>query len=33
MALNYWFHPPDGSAFEKPYQSDFWENDWKLRNN
>jgi hypothetical protein len=31
MALNYWFHPPDSSSFEKPYQSDFWENDWKLR--
>lgn len=32
MALNYWFHPPDGTTFEKPYVSDFWENDWKQRN-
>lgn len=31
MALNYWFHPPDGTSFEKPYESDFWENDWKER--
>jgi hypothetical protein len=31
MAINYWFHPPDGSLFEKPYQSDFWENDWRGR--
>ena len=32
LALNYWFHPPDGSTFEKPYTSDFWVNDWKRRN-
>lgn len=32
LALNYWFHPPDGSSFEKPYSSDFWPDDWKKRN-
>jgi len=32
MAVNYWFHPPDGSSYEKPYTSEFWENDWKSRN-
>ena len=32
LAMNYWFHPPDASNnFEKPYSSDFWENDSKLR--
>ena len=24
MAFNYWFHPPDGATFEKPYASEFW---------
>jgi hypothetical protein len=31
MAINYWFHPPDGTVFEKPYQSNFWESDWRGR--
>jgi Cupin-like domain len=32
MALNYWFHPPDGTSFEKPYSSNFWPADWEKRN-
>lgn len=32
LAFNYWFHPPDGQTFEKPYSSDFWPDDWKKRN-
>ena len=32
LALNYWFHPPDGLTFEKPYTTDFWVNDWNRRN-
>ena len=32
LALNYWFHPPDGSTFEKPYSSNFWPSDWEKRN-
>jgi hypothetical protein len=32
MALNYWFHPPDGTSFEKPYSSNFWPADWEQRN-
>ena len=32
LALNYWFHPPDGFTFEKPYTTDFWVNDWNRRN-
>ena len=31
LALNYWFHPPDGIDFNKPYLSDFWPNDWRKR--
>jgi hypothetical protein len=31
MAINYWFHPPDRVYFEKPYSTDFWENEWKTR--
>lgn len=31
MALNYWFHPPDGDSFERPYKSDFWPLDWHRR--
>jgi hypothetical protein len=32
MAINYWFHPPDAEDnFEKPYSTDFWPNDFKLR--
>eukprot|EP00316_Scyphosphaera_apsteinii_P016278 CAMPEP_0119317842 /NCGR_PEP_ID=MMETSP1333-20130426/44514_1 /TAXON_ID=418940 /ORGANISM="Scyphosphaera apsteinii, Strain RCC1455" /LENGTH=403 /DNA_ID=CAMNT_0007323901 /DNA_START=189 /DNA_END=1400 /DNA_ORIENTATION=- len=30
IALNYWFHPPDRSTFEKPYtHASFWENEWR----
>ena len=25
------FHPPDGGAFEAPYESGFWERDWAIR--
>uniref|UniRef100_A0A7S1XRY0 JmjC domain-containing protein n=1 Tax=Phaeomonas parva TaxID=124430 RepID=A0A7S1XRY0_9STRA len=25
MALNYWFHPPDGTGLAKPYSTDFWQ--------
>ena len=32
LAFNYWFHPPDGNSFEKPYKSDFWPSDWRKRN-
>jgi len=32
MAFNYWYHPPDGTEFNQPYKSDFWLNDWKMRN-
>ena len=32
LAFNYWFHPPDGTSFEKPYSTDFWPSDWKKRN-
>jgi len=28
MAFNYWFHPPDGTTFDKPYTSNFWKRDW-----
>ncbi|KAL3810313.1 hypothetical protein ACHAXA_002568 [Cyclostephanos tholiformis] len=31
IALNYWFHPPDGHDFAAPYSSDFWTNDYKER--
>lgn len=32
MAVNYWFHPPDAEDnFAKPYSTDFWPNDFKLR--
>jgi hypothetical protein len=31
LALNYWFHPPDASDFERPYSSDFWPNDYRER--
>ncbi|KAL7510345.1 hypothetical protein ACHAXN_012027 [Cyclotella atomus] len=31
LALNYWFHPPDGKEFETPYSTDFWPNDFKDR--
>jgi len=31
LALNYWFHPPDGASFEAPYTSDFWRKDFEDR--
>jgi hypothetical protein len=31
MALNYWFHPPDTTEFDKPYAHDFWAQDWVVR--
>ena len=31
IALNYWFHPPDGNDFSTPYSSDFWPNDFSER--
>jgi hypothetical protein len=31
MAMNYWFHPPDGDDFTAPYSSDFWPNDFVAR--
>ena len=35
LALNYWVHPPDklgeGGDYERPYNSGFWEWDWKRR--
>ena len=31
LALNYWFHPPDGDSFHRPYTSDFWRADMKAR--
>ena len=31
MALNYWFHPPDGDSFDQPYQTNFWTQDWNTR--
>lgn len=30
MALNHWFHPPDGTSFEKPYTSDLWAKDFQF---
>eukprot|EP00584_Thalassiosira_punctigera_P018653 CAMPEP_0172557264 /NCGR_PEP_ID=MMETSP1067-20121228/72347_1 /TAXON_ID=265564 ORGANISM="Thalassiosira punctigera, Strain Tpunct2005C2" /NCGR_SAMPLE_ID=MMETSP1067 /ASSEMBLY_ACC=CAM_ASM_000444 /LENGTH=426 /DNA_ID=CAMNT_0013346313 /DNA_START=58 /DNA_END=1334 /DNA_ORIENTATION=+ len=24
LAMNYWFHPPDGNDFDVPYSTDFW---------
>ena len=31
MAVNYWFHPPDNNNYDKPYKSDFWNNDFQKR--
>ena len=31
LAFNYWFHPPDGDSFERPYSTDFWQKDWEAR--
>ena len=29
-ALNYWFHPPDRTAFARPYAAvAFWEAEWR----
>ena len=33
LALNYWFHPPNTEDFNKPYSSDFWQNDYDMRFN
>jgi hypothetical protein len=32
MAFNYWFAPPDGDSFARPYTSKFWGEDWRQRN-
>ena len=31
LAMNYWFHPPDGESFDAPYSTDFWHNDYQDR--
>ncbi|KAL3792917.1 hypothetical protein ACHAW5_006824 [Stephanodiscus triporus] len=31
LALNYWFHPPDGHDFMAPYSTGFWPNDYSER--
>lgn len=31
MAVNYWFHPPDGDSFKSPYADTFWSESWKRR--
>ena len=31
LAFNYWFPPPDGNEFERPYSSDFWSRDWERK--
>lgn len=31
LAVNYWFHPPDGESFEQPYNDDFWPESWRRR--
>mmetsp|Transcript_18325 Transcript_18325/g.38335 ORF Transcript_18325/g.38335 Transcript_18325/m.38335 type:complete len:491 (-) Transcript_18325:10-1482(-) len=31
LALNYWFHPPDGNDSDAPYSTDFWPNDYRDR--
>ena len=31
LAVNYWFHPPDGESFDTPYSTDFWPNDYQDR--
>ena len=29
-AINYWYHPPDGRAYDAPYAArSFWEKEWK----
>lgn len=29
IAVNYWFYPPDGKSFEKPYLDQYWKNDFQ----
>jgi hypothetical protein len=31
MAVNYWFHPPDGPSFDHPYADSFWPDNWRQR--
>eukprot|EP01038_Epipyxis_sp_PR26KG_P012629 gene12629-16934_t len=31
LAVNYWFHPPDGDSIDKLYKSPFWELDLQRR--
>lgn len=31
LAVNFWFHPPDGKDFDAPYSTGFWSNDYKDR--
>ena len=31
LAFNYWYHPPDGDVYDKPYANSFWSKDWALR--
>ncbi|KAL7531667.1 hypothetical protein ACHAXR_005051 [Thalassiosira sp. AJA248-18] len=31
LAMNYWFHPPDGNKFDAPYSTNFWPNDYRDR--
>ncbi len=31
ISLNIWFHPPNGKEVDRPYTSEFWENDWTDR--
>ena len=31
LAMNYWFHPPDGNDFDALYSTDFWPNDYRDR--
>lgn len=31
MAVNYWFHPPDGDSYQAPYADEFWEESWRRR--
>lgn len=31
VALNYWFHPPDGKQYDHPYENDFWKQTFENR--
>ncbi|KAL7546932.1 hypothetical protein ACHAWF_010267 [Thalassiosira exigua] len=33
IAVNYWFHPPDGDSYRAPYSTPFWANDFAARGN